>query len=158
MKYRRLTIEELNGLEKEFIDFLVINGIEAKEWESIKDEKSEHAEKIIEAFSDVVFESIMIKTQFLDFVSSTSLLSFQCLEDRVILMGMESKDKRIDFTRSDFLERLKRGECLKYIKVIKHEKPYNDNREKELFHMIETGCHISDGSWFKAIALLSVDS
>lgn len=36
MKYRRLTAEELSGLEKEFVHYLIINGIDAQEWEKLK--------------------------------------------------------------------------------------------------------------------------
>ena len=39
-KYRRLTIEELQNLEKEFISFLVVNGIPSEDWEQIKKDEA----------------------------------------------------------------------------------------------------------------------
>jgi hypothetical protein len=37
------------------------------------------------------------------------------------------------------------------------EKKYKENREKEIFGMVEQGCLISDGKLFKAIASAAVD-
>jgi len=59
-KYRILSSEELELLEKEFIEFLVINGITADEWQKIKASEPEKTKKFIELFSDVVFEKLMI--------------------------------------------------------------------------------------------------
>ena len=39
VKYRALTHEELESMEKEFIDFLVLNGITGEDWEKLKNEK-----------------------------------------------------------------------------------------------------------------------
>ena len=39
MKYERISIDELEKLEKEFIDFLVVNGISPIDWVSIKENK-----------------------------------------------------------------------------------------------------------------------
>ena len=59
MKYRRLTLEELEPLENEFIDFLVVNGIIADDWRHLLAHDLEKSNQIIDAFSEVVFEGIM---------------------------------------------------------------------------------------------------
>ena len=46
-KYRRLTLEELEELQKEFVDFLVINGITAEDWVKLKDNEVDKSELII---------------------------------------------------------------------------------------------------------------
>ena len=51
-KYRELTTLELKELEKEFIDYLIVNGITADDWVKIKEEQQEKAEDIITLFSD----------------------------------------------------------------------------------------------------------
>jgi hypothetical protein len=43
------------------------------------------------------------------------------------------------------------------VKVFMDEKKYKENREKEIFDMVEQGCLISDGKLFKAIASAAVD-
>ena len=64
-KYRLLTIEELQEMEKEFVDYLILNGIYSDDWVSLKNDDPDKVQKIIHLFSDVVFENIMRKTQFL---------------------------------------------------------------------------------------------
>lgn len=46
-KYRLLTHEELIELEKEFIDFLILNSIVASDWMKIKNEEPEKATRFI---------------------------------------------------------------------------------------------------------------
>ena len=50
MKYRRLTLEELKPLENEFIDFLVVNGVIADDWEQLLANDVEKSNQIIDAF------------------------------------------------------------------------------------------------------------
>ena len=91
-KYRLLTKEELEALEKEFIEYLIVNGIMADDWVEMKEEQPEEANKIIDLFSDVVFEGIMLKVQFLERVSKKELQTFHCLKDKIILVGMKATD------------------------------------------------------------------
>jgi hypothetical protein len=78
-KYRVLSLEELKELEKEFIEYLVLNGIEANDWDRLKRDLPQDAEKVIELFSDVVFEKIMRDTRFLEWRDVSELRSLQCL-------------------------------------------------------------------------------
>ena len=47
MKYERLSKNELEELEKEFVDFLVVNGITAQDWVAIKENEPLNADEII---------------------------------------------------------------------------------------------------------------
>jgi hypothetical protein len=49
-KYRTLKRDELKILEKDFVQFLVTNGIMANDWELLKIEEPEKAEGLIEMF------------------------------------------------------------------------------------------------------------
>ena len=148
VKYRQLTQKELNEFEKEFIDFLVVNGITADEWVNLKSNDKEKAELIIDKFSDVIFESILRKVNYLEFISAKSIKCFQCLKDKMVLVGIDApKNSNIDFTKSiptnfDDLE------------VYTTEKSYLKQRELELFNLIESGAQISRGEWFKKLCLL----
>ena len=51
MRYRKLSLEELKPLDKEFINFLVVNGVSAKDWTVIKTKNPKQADKILDAFS-----------------------------------------------------------------------------------------------------------
>ena len=79
-KYRLLSTEELLDFEKEFIDYLIVNGIDAREWESMQSSNKEDYNRIIELFSDVVFEKILRQTRFLINVKWPYLFSFHYRE------------------------------------------------------------------------------
>ena len=151
MKYRRLSNEELSYLEKEFVDFLVVNGIVATEWETIKNNEVDKAEEIILQFSDVVFEANLRKIKFLEHRSEHRTLCFQCNENDIVLFGLESELDLTDTT-------LNPQELLQSAKVFSQTKPYDTVREQELFKMLNDGCEISDGSFFKTLALVHSDA
>ena len=159
MKYRRITLEELKPLENEFIDFLVINGIAATDWEYLLTHDIENSNKILDAFGEVVFEDIMRKTQFLEFRSAGELITFNCTSGLIYMAGIRFDDyekQRIDFNNDQSIKWLLDNPCDRII-VFTDYKKYKSNREKEIFDMIEEGCLISDGKLFKAIATAAVD-
>lgn len=151
-KYRKLTLGELEELEKEFVDFLIVNGIVAKDWVRIKSNNPEKAEDIVTLFSDAVLEGAMRKIVFLEYRSPQDIKTFQCLEDKIILMGMCSENTAVDFTDDDFFSQAA-IQPPKDIQVYTSEKMYAKKREAELFDMIENGCQISNGQAFKGISL-----
>jgi len=148
MKYRRLSSEELSELEKEFIDFLIVNGVTADVWVDLKADDKEKADSIIDSFSDVVFEGILRKTQYLDFVTPTSVKSFQCLANEIVLVGLDSEvSSGIDFTKNDWQS------DFSDLKIYNSSKQYKNSREEELFNMIQNGASISNGELFKQLCL-----
>lgn len=150
-KYRHLSKDELDALQKEFVEFLVVNGITADKWTAIKEHKKEVAEEIIEQFSDVVWEGVLRKAKFLELRNPKELLTFQCLSDKLVLMGMKVKDDEVDITTQSGFEKLKQDQL--ETTFYTSEKKYFKKREEELFEMIQNGCEIADGALFKRIAL-----
>ena len=149
-KYRELTEVELKELEKEFVDYLIVNGITADDWMRIKEEDKEKAEDIITLFSDVILEGVLRKVKFLEFRAKSDIKAFQCLKEKMVLVGMTTENSAIDFTEESFF---KYPVSREGIKVFTTDKAYSTSREEELFKMIQSGCKISDGQSFKAISL-----
>lgn len=142
MKYKRLNTDELRKLEKEFIDFLVVNGITAEEWERLKEDKPDVADSIIDHFSDVVWEGALRKCNYLERISENSIYSFHCKENEIELIRIYT-DSEIDMNSIPF-SALFNDPSISW-KIQKATKPYLQKREIELFQMIENGAHISDG-------------
>lgn len=152
-KYRILSLSELKELEKEFIDYLVINGITAEDWEKIKKENPPQAERILELFSDVIFESIMRKVQYLEFREEKEIKTFQCLNEKIVLVAISAhSDKQADFTDPEYISKAMANPP-ETLKVYTTEKKYLKPREQELFEMTEAGATISDGNLFKALCM-----
>lgn len=147
-KYRRLTLEELQEFNKEFIDFLVVNGIIADDWVKMKTDEPEKADLVIDKFSDVVFESSMRKIKFIEFVGSKTIKCFQCLDNDITLVGVDAEpDSDVDFTSPNWQDNLSD------LSVYTQTKSYNKVRELELFDMLQSGAKIADGSLFKQLCL-----
>jgi hypothetical protein len=149
MKYRRLTLEELKPLENEFIDFLVVNGVIADDWEQLLVNDVEKSNQIIDAFSEVVLE----------YRSKGELITFSCMADLIYMAGIRLDTHgafKIDFNDELSIKQLL-AQPVGGVKVFMDEKKYKENREKEIFDMVEQGCLISDGKLFKAIASAAVD-
>jgi hypothetical protein len=150
-KYRLLTLEELNEMEKEFVDFLVLNSILPADWEQLK--KDGQADPVIEQFSDVVFETIMRKVEFLECFEEKEIKSFHCLSDKLVVVGLNAgSSSEVNFSDMSFLRTAFQSPP-EDLKVYTSEKAYNKQRELELFDMIEAGCTISDGKLFKSLCL-----
>lgn len=153
MKYRRLTKEELEPLEKEFIDFLVVNGITADEWASFQQDSPEKCDQVIDQFSEVVFSGIMRHVRYLELRTPTSVKTFHCLPQEIVLVGMDAPDgSTVNFMDRDFIAQAAQ-EAPAGLKVYTTTKPYAKEREVELFEMTQKGCTISDGRLFKALCL-----
>lgn len=151
-EYRPLTLQELNELEKEFVEYLILNGITADDWVKIKEEEPEHAERIIDLFSDVVFESILRKVEYMEFREKKEVRTYQCLPDKLVVVGMKAENSEADFTDPHYIQKAMQAppDCLK---IYTSEKQYQDPRELEIFRLTEAGCVISDGKLFKTLCL-----
>lgn len=150
-KYRNLTEEELKEFEKEFIDYLVVNGIVAEDWEKMKIEDNEKAMKIVDLFSDVIIESVLRKIKFVDIRTKSYVQAVQCLPDKMLMVAISCKDEAYDM--SDFkLDRLK-DVLDDSFQIYTGEKKYTEEREKELFEMTLQGYNVSDGAMYKSLQI-----
>ncbi|MFN8417103.1 MAG: DUF6495 family protein [Cytophagaceae bacterium] len=152
--YRRLTLEELQLLEKEFVQFLVVQGIEADQWVKLKEERLSEANQLIDNFSDMVLETSLKKISFLELRTAKKIHAYQCLSDKLVLVAMEAdENSAVDFTDT--------VKVLSYmtvhpesLRVYTNSRAYNTSREIDLFNLTEMGCLISDGKIFKSLSML----
>jgi Family of unknown function (DUF6495) len=153
MRYRRLTDTEFNQLEKQFVNFLVANTITGDDWAKIKIDKPDQANRLLDIFSDMVFESSLKNIQYLKFREPKDIKIFHCDTDKITLMGLCADEKTaVDFTKEiDIKQVMLNTEGLS---IYKNEKKYTPNREQELFKMMESGCRISDGYLFNILEKL----
>jgi hypothetical protein len=151
-KYRLLTRTELKSLEKEFVEYLVVNGITADEWERLKKEENDKAQQITDLFSDVVMEGALRKIKFLNLYTSDTVQGIQCLADRMIMIAVKSEDQDFDLLNHTHftIEDVKAGR----VTIYKGQKKYEESREEAIFKMTQKGYEVSEGKLFKELALL----
>ncbi len=154
VKYRSLLADELKTFEKEFISFLVVNGVAPETWEALKQDDQDKANQIIDQFSDVVFESVFRKATFIDFISEKSIKCFQFLEKEVRLVGLDAAvDSPVNFLSDQPIDQVLAAH-IDALEVYQTKKAYQVQRELEMFNMTNKGAVLSEGVLFKKIALL----
>lgn len=149
--YRELTIEELKHFETEFKEFLAVNGIDYDLWVELKKTNIEKVNELITSFSDVIYNSVLLKMEYVEFASEKDIKYFYYGKNKAELIGLESDS--ISFLDKD--EILKAIEEKKVsIKVYRTTKEYSQTRESELFAMIKNGCQPSDGKMYNVLEKL----
>ncbi len=147
MKYGILSDEELKELEGEFKHFLITNNVYTEEWEELNKKKDKKVLELIEMFSDIVLDKAIKNIKYLEHITPQDIKSFKCDEEQMVLIGIASKNQKIDFTKdalSDFADDLD---------IFKAAKPYHKERELEVFELLNSGCSIIDEERFNKLEM-----
>jgi hypothetical protein len=155
MKYRRLTEVELDEVEKQFISFLASNQITADDWQKLKVEAPTKVERLIEIFSDIVFDKVLENVEFLEYKTPHDLKAFHFMEDRAVMNGLKVEgETEVDLTEQINPKVLNQQLALTgaKLKLYTAEKEYKDSRKMEIFKLMEGGALISrQGTLFKSL-------
>lgn len=153
-KYRTLNAVELEALEGEFIKFLVLNGISAQDWIKIKESQPLVTNGLIDAFSDVVFEGIIRKVDYLEYSDQSSLKVFKCDEKKITLIGLENiSNVTMDFRDLNLLFERVQSHPDSFT-IFKTSKQYNPDRSTEIFKMISSGAIVTNKNWYETLETL----
>ena len=147
MKFSRLSSSELKSLEKEFVEFLAVHGIDSDYWGKLKKKENEKAEDLIDIFSDVVWQKTIDKIEFLEHRTNRSIKLFNCKKDSIELIGIDGNIKDLNKGKLSTLNQNK-------LSIYTHTKTYSPNRDQELFNMIKGGCSLSDNQLFNKLKKL----
>lgn len=155
MKYQRLTNEELEALKNDFIMFLSSNTITGKDWEKIKNEEPDKAEKLIEIFSDIVYEKALSKCDCLERFHPHEFRTYKFYDNKVHLIVVRIKPgTNTEFNKKTFtntiLEGLKKG----YIEIFQAEKEFKLTKEMEMFSVLKDGCYMTNDTNYKQLKKL----
>jgi hypothetical protein len=150
-KYKRLTADELQALEKEFINFLASAQITGADWEKMKKNEKEKVEELIAVFSDLVYEKVLSKIKFLEYREPKTLNIFNCTDDKIILVGLRVKEHNsLDLTSPELFTRWSENNA-NAVHIIKSEKNYVKDRGVEVFELLQSGCLITDEKLFNLL-------
>ncbi len=150
MKYRRLTKEQLEALHEDFAKFLASQQIDAKEWAKLKRNQPEVAEQEMDVFSDLVWEKILNRVNYLEHVSPNVLNLFKCNETHIERIVIDSKIT--DFSSKENIQWILDHLHDDKIQILKGAKNYTKERNTELFDLIEKGAEFSKGELFEALS------
>lgn len=154
MQYKRLSPEELQVLEKDFVTFLAHAQITGPDWEKMKRNELEKAEELIDVFSDVVYDKVLRKINYLEYREPKSLNIYKCGADKIELVGLRvNEHSSLDLTGENVFSQWTEANNAS-VSVVRTEKKYDKEREHEVFEMLQTGCLITDDKLFNVLSKL----
>ncbi|KIA96778.1 MULTISPECIES: DUF6495 family protein [unclassified Flavobacterium] len=151
MKYARLTKEQFDELHAEFANFLGTQAIDKAEWDSIKINKPEVAEQELDVFSDLIWEGVLSRAEFLEHFSKNHIFLFQCFDTHVQSIVLKSLVPETDFLTKEGLQWLSDNMFTETIEMKVGKKVFTDDRNTSIFELIQQGAFLSDGQLFKQI-------
>lgn len=149
MKYSRLTKEQFEALHQEFINFLATQSITGAEWEQIKLEQPEVAEQELDVFSDLIWEGVLKKAQYLENTSPQQLFLFHLGEKEMRLIAVKVT-QTVDLTTAAGMDWLQNHVHEDTVTLFQARKAYSEDKHKDIFELIRQGSVISDGGLFQS--------
>ncbi|AZJ35565.1 DUF6495 family protein [Tenacibaculum singaporense] len=157
MKYRQLTKEQFEGLHEEFARFLASQNIDKKEWDELKKEKPHVAEDEMNVFSDVVWDDVLTRTEYLEHFSPNLVNLFKCEENEMHRIVIKIY-KEINVLEQEGFEWLLKNPNDEAIEFLRGSKAYQEERNAEIFDLIEKGSTISKGELYEYFDRLTSNS
>ena len=149
MKYTRLTKQQLEELHQEFINFLATQSITAEEWEQLKKEKPEVAEEELDIFSDLIWEGVLTKVEFLENVSAQHMHLFHLQEKEMKLISVKVMNPEIDLSTKEGFAWFKKNYQSNFVEYLTASKAYSENKNMDKFNLIKQGGVITKGDLYK---------
>lgn len=149
MKYARLTKEQFEEMHQEFINFLATQSITADEWQQLKTQKPEVAEQELDVFSDLIWEGVLTKVFYLEHISPKQLMLFHITEAFMELIAIKIDDDSIDITTDYGYKWLQQHLHDDTVSLYTSTKAISDDRNKDVFVLIQQGSVITKGELFR---------
>jgi len=151
MKYARLTKEQFEELHPEFVNFLATQSIDKSEWDKIKTEKPEVAEQELDVFSDLIWEGVLSRAEFLEHFSKNHIFLFKCFDAHVESIVLKALTPDVDFLTTEGLQWLSNSMFTENIEMRIGKKDFTEDRNSSIFGLIQQGAFLSDGQFYKQI-------
>jgi len=151
MKYKQLAREQFEALHEEFSKFLATQQIDVKDWENIKKDKPSLAEEELNLFSDLVWENVLSKTNYLEHFSKQNINLFKCEQNEILRVVVQINKPEFDFFNEKDYQWFIDNTTDDSIQFFKGVKKYDQERSLELFDLIKKGSVISDGKLFESV-------
>lgn len=152
MKYSRLTKEQFESLTQEFINFLATQSITAAEWDTIKKDKPEVAEEELDIFSDLVWEGVLEKVEYLEHFSPQRMFLFKIDLVKISVISIEVNNPDIDITQPEGYNWLQKNLMDDSVNLYNSTRALKEDRNLDIFALIQQGATITKGqlfNWFE---------
>ena len=161
MKYRKLNLNELEGLREDFVHFLSANTVTADDWEMIKQADPNLAGEMIEVFSDIVWEKILTKIKYVRMISQKMIRVMHFGEKKAEMVQLTIDHADFSFSDPDQIRSIAEGTAdLKSFdpEMIRGTKTYSESRDLEVFLALEQGGQPTDEVFWRSLKSMAPES
>ena len=148
MKYTRLSKEQFEELHQEFINFLATPSITAVEWREITKSNPKVAEQELDVFSDLVWEGVLTKAEYLENISPQHMYLFYLGENNIELVGLKLNTTDVNLTTREGFSWLRENLISDSVELFNAKKEYSDDKQLDKFALIQQGSTITKGDLF----------
>lgn len=149
MKYTRLTKQQLEELQQEFINFLATQSITGDEWTKLKQEKPEVAEEELDVFSDLIWEGVLAKVRHLENISAQQMHLFELTDKEMKLISVKIMNPDIDLKTQLGFNWFKKNWQSDFVEYLTASKAYTEDKNLDKFNLIKQGAAITKGDLYK---------
>lgn len=156
LRYQRLTNQELEELKDDFITFLASNTITGDEWAKLKAEEPSKAEKLIEIFSDIVYEKALSNCDCMERFHPHEFRAYKFSDNKVHLIVVRIKpDMNIQFERQSFTQTILNGLKKNQVEFFEATREYKKTKEMEMFAVLKEGAYLTNDTNYKQLQKLT---
>ncbi len=154
MKYQLLTKEQFEELHLEFANFLASQQIDKTQWEEIKKNNPEIAEEEMQVFSDLIWEKVLEKCEYVEHYSKKNLNLFKCNDRNIERIVIKVDKEHFDFLNKDDFTWFMDHTNDTAVSFFRGKKNYSSERNAEIFDLIQKGGIIAQGNLYEAVLKL----
>jgi hypothetical protein len=130
---------------------LASQSIDKAEWDLIKENKPEVAEQELDVFSDLIWEGVLTKADYLEHFSKNHIFLFQCFDTYVNSIVLKSLVPEVNFLTKEGLQWLSDNMFTETIEMKIGKKVFTEERNASIFALIQQGAILSDGQLYQQI-------
>ncbi len=150
MKYSRLSKEQFNLLNKEFSNYLATLSIDKLKWNLLKKKNKVNVDKILDDFSDLVWDKVISEKVYLIHFSKKQVFFFLCDLKFIELISI-SINSEINLKNKNIWKWITKNIFSENVDIFHSKKKYLEDRKIEIFELIKMGSIIDSGETYTKI-------
>ena len=114
----------------------------------------EVSEQELDVFSDLIWEGVLNKTEYLENISRDHLNLFKTADDSMTLIVIKIMDPSVDVTQDSGLIWLQEHFFSDHVEIFTANKDYSEDKNLDKFILIKQGAVITEGMLYRSFSKL----
>lgn len=151
MKYHRLTHEQLSELHEQFAVFLATQGLDKRQWETIKKSKPKRVDQLLDTFSDLIWDRYIRDCEFLEYSAAHQLFLFKITEEKALTYILKTTASDLNLTEPVDIQKVFQNLDSDHLSIMEGSKVFDTDALDFIYDYLKKGAIKTDGVYFKAL-------